>query len=565
MHHHELISTGAEQSRGRRKILGSAVAVALASMVTVPSAHAFELNTGNPDLKVRWDNTLKYNAASRLESQSPAITAGTNLDDGDRNFNKGLISNRLDLLSEFDAIYKDVGLRLSGAAWYDAVYNRANNNNSPFTANSLSVPNNEFTSSTQKLHGKKGELLDAFVFGKTNFGDDKAATFRLGKHSLLWGESLFFGANGIAGGQAPVDIIKLLSVPGSQFKEIIRPVDQVSGQLQLSPNLSVGAYYQYRWDKTRIPAAGSYLSSTDVLDAGGERLLAGAPVMPGGGPLAFFRGKDIEARDSGQGGVQVKFRPEQGDAEYGLYAIRYHSKTPQVYLRPAGFNPVSGQIGDYVLVFPENILAYGASFTTSLGPVNVGGEASVRRNTPLVNSGVVANGTADNRDNPLYPVGNSAHAQMSAIYLLTPTSLWQGGSLLAEVAWHRRTSITKNPGALDPNTTRDAWGFRLLFEPAYYQVLEGLDIKVPIGLGYNPRGRSSVISQFNGGVDKGGDASIGLTGEYLKVWKFGLNYTHFLGTAGTYFTPPNSATPKLSFDQPLKDRNFVSFSVQRTF
>ena len=50
------------------------------------------------------------------------------------------------------------------------------------------------------------------------------ATVRAGKHSVLWGESLFFGTNAIAGGQQPFDVVKLLSVPSTQFKEAIRPV-----------------------------------------------------------------------------------------------------------------------------------------------------------------------------------------------------------------------------------------------------------------------------------------------------------------------------------------------------
>jgi len=565
MTQYHLFPTVSKQFPGRGGYLSGALAVALASALTAPSALAFEFDTGNPEFMGRWDNTLKYTAMRRLQEQDSALTAGRNLDDGDRNFNKGLVSSRIDLLSELDLTYKNWGARVSGAGWYDAVYNRSNDNDSPSTANSLSVPNNQFTAATEELHGRKAELLDALVFGKVDFAGDKTAIVRAGKHSLLWGESLFFGANGIAGGQAPVDIIKLLSVPNSQFKEIIRPVGQLSGQLQLSPNYSLGAYYQYRWEKNRIPAAGSYLSFTDVLDVGGERLLAGAPVIPGGGPLAFFRGPDIEAKDSGQYGIQMRYRPEGENVEYGLYALRFHDKNFQVYLRPAGFNPVSGRIGDYALVYPENIRAYGASFSTTVGSVSVGGEASVRRNTPLASPGVVAGPTADNDDNPAYPVGNSAHAQVSAIYLLTPTSLWEGGNLLAEIAWNRRTSITKNPAALDPNATRDAWGFRMIFAPAYYQVLPGVDIKVPIGLGYNPKGRSSVISLFNGGVDQGGDVSIGVNADYQKAWNVGLNYTRFIGSTGTFFKNPNTATPTLSFDQKLKDRDFLSFSVQRTW
>src|SRR5438874_1685893 len=123
---------------------------------------------------------------------------------------------------------------------------------------------------TRKLHGRKAEVLDAFVFGATDVGTARVSG-RLGRHTVLWGESLFFGANAIAGTQSPVDAIKASSVPGSTTKEIIRPVGQASGQVQLSPALTLMGYYQYEWERTRLPAAGSYFSVGDFLFDGGER------------------------------------------------------------------------------------------------------------------------------------------------------------------------------------------------------------------------------------------------------------------------------------------------------
>lgn len=546
----------------RRKSLG----IALLTLVLAPQAMAIELQTDNPDLKLRWDTTLKYSGAFRTDSVDPTLVgrAQANLDDGDRNFSKkGLVSNRLDLFTEADMVYaQKFGARLSAAAWYDRVYQGSNNNDSPYTSNSLSAPSTQFTAATRKLHGQQAEMLDAFVFGNVDLGDMRA-TGRLGKHTVLWGESLFFGANGIAGGQAPTDLVKLLSVPGSQFKEIIRPVNQVSGQLQVNPELSFGAYYQLEWQSNRIPAAGSYLSFSDVLDEGGERLFWSTGSY-------FQRGQDLKARDSGQYGLQLRYRPQELDSEFGFYAIRFHDKGFSSYLRPTagpGFFANQGapgaRVGDYVLAYHEGIRAYGASMSTSVGPANVGIEVSVRDNTPLVNAGVFAfSPKTDNSANPGYPVGRSGHAQISTVVLLSPTALWDGASLLAEAAWNRRLSITSNAAALDANATRDAWGFRVLFTPTYFQVLNGVDISVPIGLGYNPAGRSSVVSLFNGGIDKGGDFSIGLSGDYRKQVRFGIAYAGFIGKSGAFFAPAND---RLSYQQKYADRNFISFNVQSTF
>lgn len=540
------------------------LAAAIAAVGCVHHAGAFEIDTGDSDVRLRWDNTLKYNAAWRVKDRDSKLVSTVNQDDSDRNFNKGLISNRLNILSEFDARYNNVGARVSAAGWYDSVYEGSNDNNSPATANQRSVSYDHFTDDTRKLHGSDAEILDAFVFGKGNLGE-LPTSFRLGRHTVLWGESLFFGANGIAGGQAPVDIIKATSVPNTPFKELIRPVNQFSGQVQLRPNVSVAAYYQFAWEENRIPAVGSYFSTSDVVGEGGERLIVGGPIGPNQQPLAFFHGKDIKADDKGQYGLSLRFSPEDWNTDFGLYAIRYHAKDPMIYTRanPGGPNPLTGQLGEYQLVYAEGIRAFGASFSTSVGDANVAGEVSVRRNTPLVSvSQANPTGLGDNDSHALYAVGNSLHAQLSSLYSFNSNGIWDSASLAGEVAWHRRTSITKNAAALDPNSERDSWGLRMSFTPNFFQVYPGVDLSVPLGLGYNPQGRSSVISKFNNGVgDKGGDVSIGLQLEYLQTWKAGLNYTHYIGGSDNFLDSRNANT----YGQPLKDRDFIAFTVQRSF
>lgn len=513
------------------------------------SASAFEFDTGNSDLKIRWDNNLKYSTMWRLKSPSSVLLADVNQDDGDRNFSRGLVSNRVDLLSELDVVYKDVGLRVSGAAWYDTVYNRGNDNDSPMTANAASVGHDHFTRATRNLHGRKGELLDAFVFGRFQAAG-MPLTLRAGQHTQLYGETLFFGSNGIAAAQGPIDVVKGLSVPNSQFKELLMPVPQVSGLLQINSEWTVGAYYQFGWKKSRLPGSGSYFSTMDFMGDGGERMF----VEPG---IAFGRDKDLEARNQGQGGVQLRWRPGSGDTEYGFYAARYHDKTPQIYVMPL--------TGSYRWVYPENIKTYGASFSTVLGDTNVAGEISYRSDMPLVSPGQVdLTGTADNDGSPLYAVGRTLHANLSAIHAWGSTPVFDSATLTAEIGWNRLLKTTRNAGALNPDVTRDAWGLRFIFEPNYYQVVPGLDISVPIGLGYNPQGRSAAVAMFNGGVHQGGDLSIGVKGEYLRNFRFSLNYTRFFGKTTTALrTVPGGYVQ--DFGQALKDRDYVSFSAQYSF
>src|SRR5206468_2375277 len=187
-----------------------------------------------------------------------------NVNAGDQNFQKkGLVSARLDLLSEVDVVWrKDYGLRFSAAAWYDdKLHRKTQADNDPTIGQ---TPFDEFPALTRKIAGNKAEVLDAFVFGSWRLDNDMKLSARLGRHALQYGESVFFGDNGIARAQGPIDIDKLLASPNAQFKEIIRPVPQLSAQLQLSPTVTLGGYVQFGWEADRLPPAGSYFSFANI-------------------------------------------------------------------------------------------------------------------------------------------------------------------------------------------------------------------------------------------------------------------------------------------------------------
>lgn len=553
----------AARPHARKSVLAAAV---LAGLMAAP-ATAFEVDTGNTDLKLLWDTTVKVSNALRLNGPSQAIVGGANVDntapsyfpntdDGSRNFERGLISNRLDLLSEVDLSYRSVGLRVSAAGWYDTVYRRgSNDNDSPGTANPVSVAHDRFTDATRRLHGSDAEVLDAFVFGRFKLGA-MAASVRAGKHTLLYGESLMLGANGIAAAQAPIDVVKAASVPNAQFKEFMMPVNQVSGQLQITPDIAVGGYAMLEWRGDRLPGSGSYFSFMDALAAGGERLIVGFSPL---GNVSFNREADMKAKDSGQFGVQLKFHV--GEVDYGLYAVRWHDHGPNLYLHPfaAPAPQTYGlQVGTYQWVFHEGIKAVGGSFNTTLGNVNLAGEVSYRSNTPLDSDAQVDVFGADNSGHVLYAVGKSLHANLNWIASLGPTFLARDTDFVGEIGWNRRLSITKNAAAMNPNADRDSANLRFIVEPKYRQVLPGLDLSVAVGVGYGFVGNSSVVGPFLG---KGtGDLSIGLNGAYLDVWRFGLNLTHYLGDAAPFIDGGHR-----SFKQFHADRDFVSFNLRRTF
>ncbi len=115
------------------------VSLAIASLLAASgAAQAFEIDTGNDDLAMRWDNTVRYNLGVRAQGQDSSILGSPNFDDGDRNFSNGsIVTNRFDVLSEFDLVWqKKLGFRVSAAGWWDAAYNSLDNTNTA-TANTL--------------------------------------------------------------------------------------------------------------------------------------------------------------------------------------------------------------------------------------------------------------------------------------------------------------------------------------------------------------------------------------------------------------------------------------------
>jgi hypothetical protein len=562
---------------------------------TCAAARAAAFDTGVPELNFRWDNTVKYSTAYRLKDPDPALVRDLNFDDGDRNFKKGIISNRLDILSEADLTWRDLGARVSAAGWYDSVYNHSNDNNSagsfgPGTSTVNSTgPYNQFLPSTRTLHGRKTDWLDAFVFGRFDINGMRAS-LRLGKFAQVWGESVFFGANAIGGAMTPVDIVKLVSVPNTQFKETILQIPQVAGQLQITSDVSVGAYYQFRYRPSRYPGVGSYFSGSDTTVYGGQFTYLG--------PFATVPTQsDLLPKNGGQGGVQLRFSANETD--YGLYAIRFHDKgfqiVPTLGVGPGGVAPSS-----FRAEFHQGITAFGGSFSRTFGDANVAGEASIRNNMDLASTHgadtralAIAGGAPpqfapvfDNSSNPAYAVGKTAHINLSTLWQVPRSPLWTEATFVGEVAWNRVLSCQKNcgiysyalyqanpqapNGTIDPNSTRDAVNLRGVFAPAYRQVIPGVDLSVPIGLGYAPRGsRSRALGAGASIADGGGDISLGVSGTYLDVWRFSLSATHYFGPANTFLAAPAGSAPgtpsSFSYGQTLRDRDFIAFSLARTF
>lgn len=536
------------------------------TLLAATLSNAAEIELDNPDWKVRWDNGIKYSNLYRLQDPNASYlgpgsgpnagvgTIGTGAGDGNRNFDQGFASHRFDVLSEFDAVFKNkMGVRLSVDGWFDPVYFNRNDNNTGVTHN-VSVPANEFSDGVQETMGRNLRLLDMYAFFK---GDIGSMPFRVnvGQHTTIYGESLLGGNNAIAAANGPVDIIKAATVPGAKVKEFLLPVPQLSFSLQPTEKLKVGAYYQTSWRESQFFAPGSFLSPNDTFGKNAQALLS----TPGGG--LFGRGSDIDARDSGQWGTEIKYRPESVDVELGLYAVNWHDKVATaLYFDPAA--------GNYSRVFHEDIRAYGVSASGVVAKHSFSIESSYRDNMPIVGGagffnivpGNTFTRTFNNDNNTAYAVGKTFHTTMVAINTIQPNFLMDGGSYVVQWDYHKLIHVDENPNARDRGMDSHANQVTFIFQPEYYNVFDGVDIQLPMVLGYTS-GKSPI---YAGWVDGGGTLDLGIKGTYRTVWEFGLNYRNYYGPEGQSI----GSGPLLGNgrqDQTLSDRDFLSFTFSRTF
>jgi hypothetical protein len=526
-------------------------------------AHAVNLYDGSASgnrLEINLTTTVSYSGFYRVNDPSAILTSrigNPNGSEGDINFRHGIVGNLFQALPVLDIRDGDFGAHFSGELYLNIPYLGTNQNNQPDTINPYSIgKNTDFTSATRNVNGENARLLDAFVYGRHAFADDQVVSLKFGRQTLLWGQSLFFTNNGIAAGQAPIDILTAEDLANPQAQQVFMPVGQAVLTYHVN-SVTVQGYYQFEWQPDNFQGVGAYFSTTDVLDKGGQRT-----IYPGT-PYYFFRAKDNKPPiDNGQFGLSVQ--DTLGQYDLGLYALRYDAKAPEVYTEPSyTVTPTSNglSVGNYQLVYPRDIQIYGASGSTDVGPVNVGLEISGRRNMPLV-SGAGDDGVqgitvpypgtqlVNASSAPLYAVGDTWAAQSSFIYV-SPGIPFDPGGVTAEgeVEFNHVIDITKNRAALATGRQGSAAAFDIAVTPTYYDVLPNFIVTFPMSITYDFLGRSEIDQSMQHGI---GVFDVGITGTYKTNWIAGLTYQDYLGKPDTIY---NASA----------DRGFLSLNLQHTF
>lgn len=556
------------QGTKRNHICRSALAV-LGIAILAGNANAVDIDLGNEDLKLRWDNTVRYNLGVRGERPDARILNNPTYDESDSKFGRGdVVTNRLDLLSEVDLSFKNLfGARVSAAGWYDAAY-RNESVRVVVPGFTTSYIGDRYNSRVSRyVKGPSGEVLDAFLWTNLKVGTTPV-NVKLGQQTNYFGEGLLIPTHAISYSQSPVDGVKAVTSPGIETKEVFLPVGQIFGKAQLSRSLSVAGQYFYDWKESRLPYGGTYFAPADPFFEGPDRL-----PLPGGASLTHI--DSLKPKSRGNWGVSAKMSVEDIESSVGVHYRQFDDYNPWFgpnltnFVALPGIGPVPAA---YRLVYPKNVRSAGLSFARVIGSISVGSDLSYRMDGAL-NAAAVS--PIDNEG----PRGNTLHWVVNGVYLLPKTSVWDTGTVIAELAYNRLLKVTQHPelfkgkgytGCTDPVgnpgnesdgcSSRNYVGIALSFTPQYLQVLPSWDLDIPLSINYGLKG----VAASSGGGEKGSLTwSIGARMTYVQRYEFGLQYSD--SRARPKYDPAGTSVVGGSGSVGTTDRGWLVFTFKTGF
>jgi hypothetical protein len=413
-------------------LMRTACASAVATLLAAP-AWATDFEIGN-DWTGSWNSSLSLGSSWRAHDRDPRLygkangsvigltngTGANTIDEGNLNYEKGdRFTTLFKLFSEVEVKKGDMGALIRAKAWYDQALNdkavRFGSQNNGYTRTPLS------DAGFEKLNRFKGVyLLDAYVYNTFEVAGQPLQV-RAGNLVVNWGESLFIqGINQIN----PIDVPSFRK-PGAQLKEVFLPVPILHASQSLGAWGGVEVFWQAKWKNTPIEAGcGNYWGvvnaniSTDTGPCNNEVTLTGGSATGVAANAYVPQVQGREAKDSGQFGIAYRFTSDALDTEFGIYAMKLHSRTPVLSLvqnTTTVQSPFAAIWG-----YPENIKTYGFSASTNVLGWSLAGEISHSRGVPvqvdgndLLLAGLGATG-ALGAPVPYGPFGKSALAQWSS-------------------------------------------------------------------------------------------------------------------------------------------------------
>ncbi len=320
---------------------GGLAACLLLSLLAFGPASALDFRAG--EIEGLMDLTVSYGLLYRTEDRDDDFiaianggdAASANFDDGNLNYDTGVVSNMVSSTGEVALKWRNVGAFVRGVAFYDYEQEEGNR------------PHREFDSKTLDAIGSDAESRDHFVFGEFSMGG-VPVQLRVGDQVINWGEVSFVrdGVDIIN----PFDLVALFQ-PARDSRDTRTPQGMAWAVANVTETFAVEAYYQYDWEGLRLPAVGSFISTSDLIGTGGFNFatigqgrysdlgtdLDDAFALPEG-TLGFDenffkypeRIRDYP-KDGGQYGAALVAITQGNNAlKVGLHYIRYHSRLPLI-------------------------------------------------------------------------------------------------------------------------------------------------------------------------------------------------------------------------------------------
>lgn len=412
-------------------------------LLMAAQAQALEFSFADDEVSGSLNSTASYGQLWRVKNQD-SDNDSINGNDGNRNFDPGLVSQVFKLTSELTMEYQNYGGFMRGTALYDTELMNHNSdyysNNDPSQPSQSYPHDSHFGNDAQQISGQDAKILDAYLWADWDVAG-MPLNVKAGKQVFNWGEALFV-RDGINTSN-PVDA-SAFRLPGSEIKEVLIPTQALGFNLGVTDDLSVEGYYQWEWTETVQDPVGTYYSNDDLFSPGGNFVynnfagtalgtgifggfgptvidLYGAGfgglfglnnntfIYPGNSPSNQITrvatiGKDVSARDGGQWGANVKYVVEElNSTEFGLYFINYHTKEPVINSNLGDYQakdptPLFGPDGALYAglttidmlgsinaqrEYVEDVRMYGFSFSTTVGENSFFGELAYRPNMPI--------------------------------------------------------------------------------------------------------------------------------------------------------------------------------------
>lgn len=396
---------------------GQAAMLALAGLSLPASAVDFKMSDG---VEGKFNATVTVGTMIRTEAPDPGVYGaaagplvglpagllGANGGNSDLNFTKNdAVSTVLKAVADVELKGQTFGLFLRAMAWNDfelkdgnRLYGNIANGfkqNAPLSDNGF-APEAKFSNA---------QITDAYVSAKANMGGDATLDGRVGRQVVNWGTAQLTG-----GGINVVNPINIAAQqrPGAVPEETKVPVGMVYVNFAAGKQWGAEGFIQYEWRPTALAGCGTFFVTANYSRTGCNYV----SVLPNlTDPVALASGRyghrnlDIDAKDSGQFGLSLRYNAASIGTEFRGYAMNYHSRNYSLRGTNANiagaattaaaygtFNPVTNALtrltdpngSKYGLIYAEDIRLVGLSFDTRVDPsMRVYGELAYRPNQPL--------------------------------------------------------------------------------------------------------------------------------------------------------------------------------------